>query len=196
MDYYLLLKNALDLYCEKWSLSHSFTVFIRLCIKMFYEFHELIFNNFSINALEKQICQTNVINRKFLDSNLKHFPWPLSFLNFPYLIFPLKISRSIQGCYLNHPGSTRVPDATYHVSIGFRESFTRILLFMGMAAMLIMWPRLNRRVGRKNPQNLTQFRPSSHPRHLVGKEKAQKDTTQTSLATARWTAISHKVVTG
>ena len=31
------------------------------------------------------------------------------------------------------------------------------------------------RVGRKNPQNLTQLSPKSHPRHLVGKKIAQKE---------------------
>ena len=52
------------------------------------------------------------------------------------------------------------------------------------------------KVGRKFPQELTQVSPRSHPRHLVGKKTAQRDTTKTSLATARWTAISHKVITG
>ena len=32
------------------------------------------------------------------------------------------------------------------------------------------------RVGRKNPQKLTQLSSRSHPRHLVGKRTAQKDT--------------------
>ena len=32
------------------------------------------------------------------------------------------------------------------------------------------------RVCRKNPQKLTQFSPGSHPRHLVGKRTAEKDT--------------------
>ena len=33
------------------------------------------------------------------------------------------------------------------------------------------------KVGRKNPQKLTQLSSRSHPRHLVGKRTAQKDTT-------------------
>ena len=41
------------------------------------------------------------------------------------------------------------------------------------------------RVGRKNPQELTQFSPRSHPRHLVGKRTAQNKTPpKTSQATA------------
>ena len=41
-------------------------------------------------------------------------------------------------------------------------------------------------------RELTQFSPRSHPRHLVGKRTAQNKTpSNTSTATARWTAISH-----
>ena len=40
-------------------------------------------------------------------------------------------------------------------------------------------------VGGKNPQELTQFSPRSHPRHLVGKRTARNETPpKTSQATA------------
>ena len=38
---------------------------------------------------------------------------------------------------------------------------------------------------KENPQKLTQLSSRSHPRHLVGKRTAQKDTPQTPQATAR-----------
>ena len=52
----------------------------------------------------------------------------------------------------------------------------------GLVKQLKMRMQLNmlntyiKRVGRKNPQKLTQLSSRSHPRYLVGKRTAQKDT--------------------
>ena len=50
-----------------------------------------------------------------------------------------------QGHHLNKLGSTRVPDAAYQVSRSSafwfqRRRFLRFLPYMGMAAILVMWP--------------------------------------------------------
>ena len=55
-------------------------------------------------------------------------------------------SRSIQGHNLNNLGSTRIDNATNQISRSsvnwfWRRRFLRFLPYMGMAAILVMWPR-------------------------------------------------------
>ena len=69
------------------------------------------------------------------------------FYHFPILDLALKKSRSAQGHHLNNLDSTQVPDAIYQVSRPsitwfLRRRFVKVLPYMGMAAMLVMWPRL------------------------------------------------------
>ena len=63
----------------------------------------------------------------------------------PNLTLPENMSRSTQHHHLNKFGSSRAPDTTYQVSRSSafwfrRRNFLRFLPYMGMAAILVMWP--------------------------------------------------------
>ena len=85
------------------------------------------------------------VNRNFLSLRSLFYVFPKQKHKWPNLTLPYNRSRLTQRHYLNKLGSTRVQDAAYQDSRSSafwfqRRRFFKVLLFMGMVAISVMWP--------------------------------------------------------